>query len=671
MIIALAGNQNSGKTTLFNRLTGANQHVGNFPGVTVEKKEGKAKIAASGVRNVTIVDLPGIYSLAPYSPEEIVTRDFIVKEHPDALINIVDIMNIERGLYLSLQLMQMDIPMVIALNMMDELQQNGGSVDVERMQKDLGVPVVPISAANGDGVEELIERTVTAASHKMKPEWRDYCTGPVHRAIHGVRHLIEDHAQAIGVPDGFAATKLIERDEPLFKDLHLTDHEAHTIEEAILDMETEYGSDRKAAIADMRYAFIGDVVSHSIVKPHMTIQHSRSIRIDSLLTHKYLGIPIFLAIMLLIFWLTFGLIGSALSDGLSSLIASLGASIADGMAAAGINPIMQSLVNDGAFAGVGSVLSFIPMIVLMFLFMSLLEDSGYMARVAFIMDRLLRKIGLSGRSFVPMLLGFGCSVPAIMSTRTLSSERDRKMTILLTPFMSCTAKLPIYAVFTAAFFEHNRALVMISLYVLGIVVGILVGLLLKKTAFRGKPVPFILELPHYRMPDARSVLQLLWIRTKDFLQRAFTIIFVASIVIWFLQSFDVRFNPVEFGEDSILAAIGTAISPIFAPLGFGNWFSSTALLTGFMAKEAVISTMAVLTGSTGALLPVSLGTLFTPLTAYVFLVFILLYTPCVAAITVVRKEMNSTWIALGVVVGQCVVAWIVAFVVYHIGLLLH
>ncbi|MDR0875393.1 MAG: ferrous iron transport protein B, partial [Clostridiales Family XIII bacterium] len=632
--------------------------------------EGKAKIAGGGVRDVTIVDLPGIYSLAPYSPEEIVTRDFLVKEHPDGIINIVDIMNIERGLYLSLQLMQMGIPMVIALNMMDELQQNGGSVDVERMQKDMGLPVVPISAANGDGVEELLERTVAVAIHGTKPEWRDYCTGPVHRAIHGVRHLIEDHAQAIGIPDGFAATKLIERDEPLFKALHLTDHEAHTIEEAILDMETEYGSDRKAAIADMRYAFIGDVVAHSIVKPHMTIQHSRSIRIDSLLTHKYLGIPIFLGIMLLIFWLTFGLIGSALSDGLSNLIALLGEAIADGMAAAGINPIMQSLVSDGAFAGVGSVLSFIPMIVLMFLFMSLLEDSGYMARVAFIMDRLLRKIGLSGRSFVPMLLGFGCSVPAIMATRTLSSERDRKMTILLTPFMSCTAKLPIYAVFTAAFFEHHRALVMISLYILGIVVGILVGLLFKKTAFRGKPVPFILELPHYRMPDARSVAQLLWIRTKDFLQRAFTIIFVASIVIWFLQSFDVRFNPVEFGEDSMLAAIGTAIAPVFAPLGFGNWFSSTALLTGFMAKEAVISTMAVLTGQTGALLPVSLGALFTPLTAYVFLVFILLYTPCVAAITVVRKEMNSTLIALGVVVFQCVVAWICAFIVYRIGLLL-
>ena len=669
MIIALAGNQNSGKTTLFNRLTGANQHVGNFPGVTVEKKEGKAKLPLT-VRNVSIVDLPGIYSLAPYSAEEIVTRDFIVKEHPDAIINIVDIMNIERGLYLSLQLMQLDIPMVIALNMMDELQQNGGSVDVEKMQKELGLPIVPISAANGDGVEELLERTIAVATHGTKPEWRDYCTGPVHRTIHGIRHLIEDHAQFIGVPAGFAATKLIERDEPLFNALKLTDHEAHTIEEAILDMETEYGSDRKAAIADMRYAFIGDVVSNSVLKPHITIQHDRSIRIDSLLTHKYLGIPIFICIMFLIFWLTFGLIGSALSDGLSHLIELLGISIADGMADAGINLIMQSLISDGAFAGVGSVLSFVPMIVLMFLFMSLLEDSGYMARVAFIMDRLLRKIGLSGRSFVPMLLGFGCSVPAIMATRTLSSERDRKMTILLTPFMSCTAKLPIYAIFTAAFFENNRALVMISLYVLGIVVGILVGLLLKHTLFRGKPIPFILELPHYRMPNARSVLQLVWLRTKDFLQRAFTIIFIASIVIWILQSFDVRFNPVEFGEDSMLAAIGTFIAPIFAPLGFGDWLSSTALLTGFMAKEAVISTMAVLTGSAGAALPVSLASIFTPLTAFVFLVFILLYTPCVAAISVVRKEMNSSLIAFAVVVGQSVVAWVVALIVYRIGLLL-
>ncbi len=665
MIIALAGNQNSGKTTLFNQLTGSNQKVGNFPGVTVEKKEGKVK----GPDNVTLVDLPGVYSLSPYSKEEIVTRDYILHQKTDAVINIVDTMNLERGLYLSLQLLQLQKPMVIALNMMDELRKNGGSVDILEMEEMLGVPIVPISASNNEGTAELLEKVIRAGENQQTPQIEDFCSGAVHRAIHGITHLIEDHAKRIKTPGKFAATKIIEKDGPLLLELGLTEHEKHTIDEAILDMEEETGLDRKSAIADMRYTFIGDVVKKTVKKPTFSIQQSRSAKIDNILTNKYFGIPIFLGIMAIIFYLTFGPLGSFLSDGLAGLIGNAGGFVADLMADAGVNPIAQSLVNDGVFNGLGTVLSFIPMILVMFFFMSLLEDTGYMARVAFMMDKMLRKIGLSGISFVPMLLGFGCSVPAIMATRTLSSERDRKITIMLTPFMSCTAKLPIYGMFTVAFFPEHRVIIILSLYLLGILVGIVIGLILNKTVYKGSPIPFIMELPSYRFPHIKSLFRLLWDRTWDFIRRAFTIIFVATLVVWFLMTFDVRMNPVEFGEGSILAALGGFIAPIFAPLGFGNWLSATAILTGFMAKETVISTFAVLTGSTAVTLSSTLTTLFTPLTAYVFLVFVLLYTPCIAAISVAKREMNSSLAAMGIVIGQTAVAWIVAFIVYRIGLL--
>ncbi len=665
MIFALAGNQNCGKTTLFNQLTGSNQHVGNFPGVTVESKEGVIR----GYKDDTVVDLPGIYSLSPYTNEEIVTRDFLLKNKPDGIINIVDATNIERNLYLSMQLIELHIPMVIALNMMDEVRANGGTIKIDKLQEELGVPVVPISASKNEGIDELIETAVRTAQNRQYPRRQDFCSGAVHRAIHSIAHLVEDHAERIQTPPRFAATKLVEGDEPMLNALNLSDNEKDMVEHAVTEMERELDTDREAALADMRYTFIDRLCADSVVKCGESKEHARSVKMDNLLTNKYLAIPIFLLIMLLIFWLTFGVIGSFLSDLLSQGIDFVTNVVSDALTAYGINPVVHSLVIDGVFAGVGSVLSFIPTIVVLFFFLSILEDSGYMARVAFVMDKLLRKIGLSGRSFVPMLIGFGCSVPAIMATRTLSSERDRKMTILLTPFMSCSAKLPIYGMITMAFFPKYRALVMIGLYVLGMVVGVLMGLLLKRTLFHGKPVPFVMELPNYRLPSPKSVGMLLWDKAKDFLTRAFTVIFVATIIIWFLQSFDVRLNPVSAGDDSMLAGIGRWIAPIFAPLGFGDWRASTALLTGFSAKEAVVSTFAVLTGSNTANMSAALSSIFTPLTAISFLVFTLLYTPCVAAISAVRREMNSGKAAVGVVFLQTGVAWVVAFIVYHIGLL--
>lgn len=665
MIFALAGNQNCGKTTLFNQLTGSNQHVGNFPGVTVESKEGVIR----GYKDATVVDLPGIYSLSPYTDEEIVTRDFLLKNKPDGIINIVDATNIERNLYLSMQLIELNIPMVIALNMMDEVRANGGTIKIDKLQEELGVPVVPISASKNEGIDELIETAVRTAQNRQYPRRQDFCSGAVHRAIHSIAHLVEDHAERIHTPPRFAATKLVEGDEPMLNALNLSDNEKDMVEHAVTEMERELDTDREAALADMRYTFIDRLCADSVVKCGESKEHARSVKMDNLLTNKYLAIPIFLVIMLLIFWLTFGVVGSFLSDLLSQGIDFVTNVTSDALTAYGINPVVHSLVIDGVFAGVGSVLSFIPTIVVLFFFLSILEDSGYMARVAFVMDKLLRKIGLSGRSFVPMLIGFGCSVPAIMATRTLSSERDRKMTILLTPFMSCSAKLPIYGMITMAFFPKYRALVMIGLYVLGMVVGVLMGLLLKRTLFHGKPVPFVMELPNYRLPSPKSVGMLLWDKAKDFLTRAFTVIFVATIIIWFLQSFDVRLNPVSAGDDSMLAGIGRWIAPIFAPLGFGDWRASTALLTGFSAKEAVVSTFAVLTGSNTANMSAALSSIFTPLTAISFLVFTLLYTPCVAAISAVRREMNSGKAAVGVVFLQTGVAWVVAFIVYHIGLL--
>lgn len=666
MIFALAGNQNCGKTTLFNQLTGSNQHVGNFPGVTVESKEGVIR----GYKDDTVVDLPGIYSLSPYTNEEIVTRDFLLKNKPDGIINIVDATNIERNLYLSMQLIELHIPMVIALNMMDEVRANGGTIKIDKLQEELGVPVVPISASKNEGIDELIETAVRTAQNRQYPRRQDFCSGAVHRAIHSIAHLVEDHAERIHTPPRFAATKLVEGDEPMLNALNLSDNEKDMVEHAVTEMERELDTDREAALADMRYTFIDRLCADTVVKCGESKEHARSVKMDNLLTNKYLAIPIFLVIMLLIFWLTFGVVGSFLSDLLSQGIDFVTNVTSDALTAYGINPVVHSLVIDGVFAGVGSVLSFIPTIVVLFFFLSILEDSGYMARVAFVMDKLLRKIGLSGRSFVPMLIGFGCSVPAIMATRTLSSERDRKMTILLTPFMSCSAKLPIYGMITMAFFPKYRALVMIGLYVLGMVVGVLMGLLLKRTLFHGKPVPFVMELPNYRLPSPKSVGMLLWDKAKDFLTRAFTVIFVATIIIWFLQSFDVRLNPVSAGgDDSMLAGIGRWIAPIFAPLGFGDWRASTALLTGFSAKEAVVSTFAVLTGSNTANMSAALSSIFTPLTAISFLVFTLLYTPCVAAISAVRREMNSGKAAVGVVFLQTGVAWVVAFIVYHIGLL--
>ena len=663
MIFALAGNQNSGKTTLFNQLTGSNQHVGNFPGVTVERKEGVIR----GHKGVIVVDLPGIYSLSPYSSEEIVTRDFIIKQRPDGIINIVDASNIERNLYLSMQLISLNIPMVIALNMMDEVRANGGTIRIEQMQEELGVPVIPISASKNEGVDELIEIAMHTFEEKRKPSRVDFCSGPVHRTIHAITHLVEDHAERAGVSAHFAATKIAEGDQPIIEELKLSNNEIETIEHSVKEMETELDTDRKAAIADMRYTFIDKLVADTVVKPEVSRQHQRSINIDNILTNKHLAIPIFLGIMALVFWLTFGVIGSFLSGLLGSSISLVSDAVRSALTSAGVNPVVISLVVDGVFAGVGSVLSFVPTIVVLFFFLSLLEDSGYMARVAFVMDKLLRKIGLSGRSFVPMLIGFGCSVPAVMSARTLSSERDRKMTILLVPFMSCSAKLPIYGIFSMAFFPEHVALVMISLYVMGMAAAIITGLVLKATAFRGKPVPFVMELPNYRFPSWKTVVLLLWGKTKDFLTRAFTVIFVASLIIWFLQSFDIRMNVVADSAESILASIGRLIAPVFAPVGFADWRASTALLTGFAAKEAVISTLAVLTGAGTSVLPAALTMIYTPLSAYSFLAFTLLYTPCVAAISAISREMHSRWIAVGLVVYQSIIAWVVAFSVFQIG----
>ena len=666
MIFALAGNQNCGKTTLFNALTGSNQHVGNFPGVTVDQKTG----AIRGVKDCQLVDLPGIYSLRPYTSEEIVTRDFLLQQKPDGIINIVDATNIERNLYLSLQLMSLRVPMVIALNMMDEVRENGGSIDIQGLSEALGVPVVPISAFKGEGLGELVDRCVETARKKEIPSVQDFCPeGPVHRCIHSVMHLIEDHAALVGVSRRFCATKLIEGDPALAQKLQLTQNEIETLEHTILEMESESGLDRNAALADMRYTFIEAAVARTVVKPHESRARTRSLKMDRVLTGKYSAMPVFLLIMLAVFFLTFNVIGSSLSDLVALGVDSLTALVDSALTAYGLNPVVHSLLIDGVFAGVGSVLSFLPIIVVLFFFLSILEDTGYMARVAFIMDKPLRKVGLSGRSFVPMLMGFGCTVPAVMATRTLSSERDRKMTILLTPFMSCSAKIPIYSVFAAAFFAGHAAPVMICLYAAGILLGVCMAALLGKTAFRGQPVPFVMELPNYRFPSPRNVLQLLWEKAKDFLTRAFTVIFVATVLIWFLQTFDTRLNVVSDSADSLLALIGQWIAPVFRPLGFGDWRVATALITGFTAKEAVVSTMAVLTGTSVADLAPRLTAMFTTGSAVSFLLFTLLYTPCMAAVATIRRELGSGLKTLGVVLMQCGVAWLVAAAVYRLILL--
>jgi len=666
MIFALAGNQNCGKTTLFNQLTGSNQHVGNFPGVTVDQKSGVIR----GEKDCKVVDLPGIYSIRPYTPEEIVTRDFILNERPDGIINIVDASNIERNLYLTLQLMEMQIPMVLALNMMDEVRKNGGTIDVAGMSQALGIPVVPISAVKNEGVGELVKAAVQTAKSRTLPAVKDFCPpGPVHRCIHAVAHQIEDHAQAARVPVRFAATKLIEGDPDFAARLELDQNEQELIEHSVTEMETERGMDRNAALADMRYDFIERVCRDTVVKCCESKERVRSQRIDRVLTHRIWSLPIFIGIMLAIFYLTFNVVGAFLSDLLAAGIDALAVFVDGALTDYGLNPVVHSLVIDGVFAGVGSVLSFLPIIVVLFFFLSILEDTGYMARVAFVVDQLLRKIGLSGRSIVPMLIGFGCSVPAIMSTRTLASERDRRMTILLTPFMSCSAKIPIYSVFAAAFFPGKGGLVMFSLYLLGILVSILAAKVMGHTVFRGNPVPFVMELPNYRFPSLKSVAHLCWDKAKDFLTRAFTVIFIATIIVWFLQTFDTRLNLVENSANSLLAMVGAVLAPLFAPLGFGDWRVSTALVTGFIAKESVVSTLGVLTGASGNV-AAALGGLFSPVSAVSFLTFTLLYTPCVAAISAVRRELGSGWKAAGVAVGQCVIAWAVAFVIYRIVLFL-
>ena len=666
MIFALAGNQNCGKTTLFNALTGSNQHVGNFPGVTVDQKAGVIK----GTDH-QVVDLPGIYSIRPYTQEEIVTRDFILKSRPDAIINIVDATNIERNLYLTLQLLTLQVPTVIALNMMDELVGNGGSVDVQKMSEALGVPVVPISAAKNQGITELVDTLIDTASRRVTPKVQDFCPeGPVHRCIHAVCHIIEDHAQRVNIARRFCAMKLIEGEQDFFDALELSQNEKELIEHTVIEMEHETGLDRNAALADMRYNFIEKVCGECVVKAKESREHRRSMQIDKVLTHRIFAIPLFIAIMGLVFFLTFNVVGAFLSNVMSYAIDGLTLLADRALTAYGINPVVHSLVIDGIFAGVGSVVSFLPLIVTLFFFLSILEDSGYMARVAFVMDKLLRKIGLSGRSFVPMLVGFGCSVPAIMATRTLSSNRDRKMTILLTPFMSCSAKIPIYTLFAAAFFPGHELLVMLALYFGGILVGILVALVLKNTAFKGNPVPFVMELPNYRFPSAKSVVLLMWEKAKDFLTRAFTVIFMATVIIWFMQTFDTRLNVVENSASSILAALGRLVSPIFAPLGFGDWRMVTALVSGFTAKEAVVSTFGVILGVSTEQLGAALHSLFTTASAASFLAFCLLYTPCVAAVSTIKTELKSGWKTVGIVFAQCMVAWLAAFVVYHVGLLL-
>ena len=662
MLLALVGNQNCGKTTLFNQLTGSNQHVGNFPGVTIEHKIGQI----IGWKNYDLVDLPGIYSIRPYSGEEKVSRDFIIERKPDAIINIVDATNIERNLYLTLQLIEMGKPMVLALNMMDELLGNHGSVDIQKLSDRLGIPVVPIAAAKNDGVDELMRVVAETAENAVKPRRIDFCSaGPVHRCIHTVSHVVEDHADKIGVPSRFAATRVIEEDAEIISALKLSDNELELIGHAVLEMENEGGLDRNAALAEMRYRFIEAVCSECVIKAQESKEMLRSVKIDKVLTNKYLAIPMFIAIMGFIFWMTFSVLGKWLSDLLALGIDEVTALVDNALTAYGLNPVVHSLVIDGVFAGVGSMLSFLPIIVVLFFFLAILEDTGYMSRVAFVMDKLLRRIGLSGRSFVPMLIGFGCSVPAIMATRTLSSERDRKMTMLLIPFMSCSAKIPIYAVFTAAFFPDHGGLVMTCLYVFGMLVGIIAAKVLSKTAFTGKPVPFVMELPNYRMPSLKSVLLLMWEKAWDFIRRAFTVIFAATIVIWFLQHFDVRLNVVGEGStDSLLAIIGTWIAPVFAPLGFGDWRVATALLTGLMAKEAVISTLGVLMNVGANLGSAALGGLFTLPSAVSFLVFCLLYTPCVAALAALRRELGSGVKTVLVMISQCCVAWLAAFCVH-------
>ena len=663
LTFALVGNQNCGKTTLFNQLTGSNQHVGNFPGVTVDRKEGMIK----GYPDTRVTDLPGVYSLSPYSSEEIVTRQFVFDEKPKGIINIVDATNIERNLYLTMQLMELDIPMVLALNMMDEVRENGGSIRINQLESMLGIPVIPISAIKNQGVDELIEHAVHVARYQERPGRQDFCDpedhgGSVHRCLHGIMHLIEDHAENVGIPVRFAAAKVAEGDAEMEKSLHLEQNETEMIEHIVSQMEEERGIDRAAAIADMRFDFIQRICRQTVVKPAESKERIRSRRIDAVLTGKYTAIPTFILIMGAVFFLTFNVIGAVLQNLLGKGIDYLTAQMDQLLTAWSVNTVLHSLVIDGIFKGVGSVLSFLPIIVVLFLFLSLLEDSGYMARVAFVMDKPLRKIGLSGRSIVPMLVGFGCTVPGIMASRTLPSERDRKMTILLTPFMSCSAKLPIYAFFATAFFPKYKALVMVGLYVVGILIGILVALIIRKTLFKGEAVPFVMELPNYRMPALKNVLQLLWEKAKDFLQRAFTVIFVATIVIWFLQSFDLHFNLTADSQNSILAVVAGLIAPVFAPLGFGDWRISTALISGFMAKESVVSTLSVLTGSMDVI-----HKILTPASALSLLIFCLLYTPCVAAVSSVKRELGSKW-ALVVVVGQCVVAWIMAALVYAICL---
>lgn len=661
LTFALVGNQNCGKTTLFNQLTGAKQHVGNFPGVTVDRKDGVIK----GHDNTLITDLPGIYSMSPYSSEEIVTREFVIHEKPKGIINIVDATNIERNLYLTMQLLELGIPMVVALNMMDELRENDGSVLVNEMEEELGVPVIPISAAKGEGIEELIRHAIHVAKYQEQPLETDFCKREegIHRGIHAVMHLIEDHAEKVRIPVRFAASKVMEGDTKILEQLKLTVNEQHLLEEIAKQTEEETGMDRAAAVAQMRFDYIEDICSETVIKPKESKERVRSRKADEFLTGKYTGIPAFIGIMGVVFWLTFNVIGAFLQGLLESGITALTDLADKAMQAANVNSVVHSLVIDGIFSGVGGVLSFLPIIVTLFFFLSILEDSGYMARVAFIMDKLLRKLGLSGRSIVPMLIGFGCTVPGVMASRTLPSERDRKMTILLTPFMSCTAKLPIYAFFTAAFFPKHGALVMIALYVFGIVMGIVMALIFKKTAFKGEAVPFVMELPNYRMPGAKNVGHLLWDKAKDFLQRAFTVIFIATIVIWFLQNFDTGLNMVSDSQHSILALVAGALAPIFIPVGFGDWRIVTALISGFLAKESVVSSLTVLFGSTATLQ----GSL-TTVGAAALLVFCLLYTPCVAAIASVKRELGGKW-AVAMVIGQCVIAWIMAFVVYHIGML--
>ena len=665
LTFALAGNQNCGKTTLFNQLTGSNQHVGNFPGVTVDRKDGVIR----GHAATLVTDLPGIYSMSPYTSEEVVTREFLLGDKPRGVINIVDATNIERNLYLTMQLMELGLPMVLALNMMDEVRENGGSVRVNEMEAMLGIPVIPISAAKNEGIHELIDHALHVAQFQERPGRQDFCDaqdegGAVHRCLHGIMHLIEDHAQQAGIPVRFAASKLAEGDHLILEQLHLSQNEQEMVEHIIVQMEQERGLDRAAAIADMRFSFIRRVCDACVVRPHESREHERSVRIDRVLTGKYTAIPAFIAIMGLTFYLTFNVVGAALSDVLEALIGALTGVVDRALVASGVSGVVHSLVIDGVFGGVGSVLSFLPFIVTLFLFLSLLEDSGYMARVAFVMDKLLRRIGLSGRSIVPMLVGFGCTVPGVMATRTLPSERDRKMTILLTPFMSCSAKLPIYAFFSAVFFPDHVALVMIGLYALGVVCGIGAALLLRGTLFKGEPVPFVMELPNYRLPGLKNVAQLLWEKAKDFLQRAFTVIFVATIVIWFLQTFDLHLRVVSDSQQSLLASLAGLLAPLFAPLGFGDWRIVTSLISGFMAKESVVSSLTILYGSTGALVA-SLA----PLSAAALLVFSLLYTPCVAAVSAIRRELGGKWAAF-VVVGQCAVAWFAALAVRLIGLAL-